>query len=71
MDTDVNGGLCVGFVHTSLTTAPTHSWTNPEWSTTADLDFAGNSPSSLVRIGTGDRYGNHLSHTPLGASLTS
>ncbi|KAJ8520928.1 hypothetical protein ONZ45_g2331 [Pleurotus djamor] len=43
-----------GFVHTSLTTAPTHSWTNPEWSTTADLDFAGNSPSSLVRIGTGD-----------------
>jgi xyloglucan-specific exo-beta-1,4-glucanase len=43
-----------GFVHTSLTSPPTHSWTNPEWSTTADLDWAGNKPSNLVRIGTGD-----------------
>ncbi|KAJ7882048.1 hypothetical protein B0H14DRAFT_2274654, partial [Mycena olivaceomarginata] len=26
----------------------------PKWSTTADLDFAGNIPNSIVRIGTGD-----------------
>ncbi|KAJ7462663.1 hypothetical protein B0H11DRAFT_2053730 [Mycena galericulata] len=43
-----------GFVHTSLTQAPSVSFTNPTWSTTADLDFAGNDPSSIVRIGTGD-----------------
>lgn len=43
-----------GFVHNSLTAAPAHSWTNPEWSTTSDIDFAGNAPSKLVRIGTGD-----------------
>ncbi|KAJ8518405.1 hypothetical protein ONZ45_g4516 [Pleurotus djamor] len=43
-----------GFVHNSITTAPSHSWTNPEWSTTSDVDFAGNNPSIVVRIGTGD-----------------
>ncbi|KAJ7900056.1 hypothetical protein B0H14DRAFT_2672091 [Mycena olivaceomarginata] len=43
-----------GFVHNSVTTAPSVVWTNPKWSTTADLDFAGNVPNSIVRIGTGD-----------------
>ncbi|KAJ6509259.1 hypothetical protein C8R47DRAFT_1173965 [Mycena vitilis] len=43
-----------GFVHNSLTTAPAASWTNPKWSTTADMDFAGNNPLNIVRIGTGD-----------------
>ncbi|KAF7793713.1 hypothetical protein EIP86_004829 [Pleurotus ostreatoroseus] len=43
-----------GFVHTSLDTPPTQEFQNPVWSTTADLDFAGNNPSQLVRIGTGD-----------------
>ncbi|KAF8213350.1 hypothetical protein K438DRAFT_1803829 [Mycena galopus ATCC 62051] len=45
-----------GFVHTSLTAPPSLAqvWTNPSWATTADLDYAGNVPSSIVRIGTGD-----------------
>ncbi|KAF7310676.1 hypothetical protein HMN09_00610500 [Mycena chlorophos] len=45
-----------GFVHTSLTTPPPLSavWTDPQWSTTADLDYAGLSPSTIVRIGTND-----------------
>ncbi|KAJ7042520.1 hypothetical protein C8F04DRAFT_1076201 [Mycena alexandri] len=41
-----------GFVHNSLTAPPTVSWTNPKWSTTADLDFAGLAPTNIVRIGT-------------------
>ncbi|KAK7064455.1 carbohydrate-binding module family 1 protein [Favolaschia claudopus] len=45
-----------GFVHNSLTKPPVLAdyWSNPKWSTTADLDFAGNVPNSIVRIGTGD-----------------
>ncbi|KAJ7102200.1 hypothetical protein B0H15DRAFT_813586 [Mycena belliarum] len=43
-----------GFVHEDLTKAPTVNWINPKWSTTADLDFAGNKPTNIVRIGTGD-----------------
>ncbi|KAK7463773.1 hypothetical protein VKT23_005712 [Stygiomarasmius scandens] len=43
-----------GFAHTSLTTAPASSYLNPKWSTTVDLDFAGNKPSNVVRIGNGD-----------------
>ncbi|TFY66171.1 hypothetical protein EVG20_g4923 [Dentipellis fragilis] len=41
-----------GFIHTSLTKAPATSFQNPSWSTTADLDFAGNNPTNIVRIGT-------------------
>ncbi|KZV99052.1 CEL6 protein [Exidia glandulosa HHB12029] len=40
-----------GFVHTSLTTAPTAFFMNPMWATTADLDYAGNKPTNIVRIG--------------------
>ncbi|KAJ7293306.1 hypothetical protein C8J57DRAFT_1043549 [Mycena rebaudengoi] len=43
-----------GFVHTDLTKPPAASWTNPKWKTTADMDFAGNNPLSIVRVGTGD-----------------
>ncbi|KAJ6627205.1 hypothetical protein B0H10DRAFT_2161291 [Mycena sp. CBHHK59/15] len=43
-----------GFVHTDLTKAPSVSYTNPVWSTCADMDFAGNNPTNIVRIGTGD-----------------
>jgi xyloglucan-specific exo-beta-1,4-glucanase len=43
-----------GFVHQSLTSAPTAHFTNPNWPTSADVDFAGNNPKNLVRIGTGD-----------------
>jgi xyloglucan-specific exo-beta-1,4-glucanase len=45
-----------GFVHTDLTKPPAASWTNPKWKTTADMDFAGNNPLSIVRVGTGDSY---------------
>ncbi|KAF9443716.1 carbohydrate-binding module family 1 protein [Macrolepiota fuliginosa MF-IS2] len=47
-------GDVAGFVHESLTTAPKSHHTNPDWATSADIDFAGNNPSNLVRIGTGD-----------------
>jgi xyloglucan-specific exo-beta-1,4-glucanase len=40
-----------GFVHTSLTTPPAQEMMTPEWSTAADLDYAGNEPSNMVRIG--------------------
>lgn len=45
-----------GFVHLNLSQAPTTEFTNPTWSTSADVDFAGNTPTQFVRIGTGDRY---------------
>lgn len=40
-----------GFVHTSLTTAPNSSYITPSWSTTVDIDFAGNKPTNFVRLG--------------------
>lgn len=40
-----------GFMHTSLTTAPANWFTNPSWATTVDLDYAGNKPTNIVRIG--------------------
>ncbi|KAF9480067.1 Oligoxyloglucan reducing end-specific cellobiohydrolase [Pholiota conissans] len=43
-----------GFSHTSLTVAPKTGFINPTWATTADVDFAGNKPTNIVRIGTGD-----------------
>ncbi|KAF8649812.1 hypothetical protein AX16_005577 [Volvariella volvacea WC 439] len=47
------GDLC-GFVHNSLTSPPQKSFDNPAWATSADIDFAGNKPTNIVRIGTGD-----------------
>ena len=45
--------LCwAGFVHTDLTKAPSVEFQTPKWSTTADLDYAGNDPTNFVRIGT-------------------
>jgi xyloglucan-specific exo-beta-1,4-glucanase len=41
-----------GFVHTDLTKAPSVEFQTPKWSTTADLDYAGNDPTNFVRIGT-------------------
>ncbi|KAH8102601.1 hypothetical protein BXZ70DRAFT_1059179 [Cristinia sonorae] len=43
-----------GFVHTSLTTAPANEFSNPTWSSSVDVDFAGNKPTNIVRIGSGD-----------------
>lgn len=46
--------VLLGFVHESLTAPPAFKHSNPNWATSADIDFAGNEPSNLVRIGTGD-----------------
>jgi len=46
---------CLGFRHDSLSTAPSTSFVNPSWATASDIDFAGNKPTNIVRIGTGDR----------------
>ncbi|KZS94691.1 Oligoxyloglucan reducing end-specific cellobiohydrolase [Sistotremastrum niveocremeum HHB9708] len=43
-----------GFVHNSLTTAPSTGFVNPTWATTSDIDFAGQLPTNIVRCGTGD-----------------
>ncbi|KAL0961281.1 hypothetical protein HGRIS_006241 [Hohenbuehelia grisea] len=43
-----------GFVHTNLNVAPSKGHTDPTWMTAADLDFAGNKPANVVRIGAGD-----------------
>lgn len=44
----------LGFVHTSLTSPPAAEYSNPTWATSIDIDFAGNKPTNIVRIGTGD-----------------
>ncbi|KAG8991028.1 hypothetical protein FRB94_012886 [Tulasnella sp. JGI-2019a] len=41
-----------GYVHTSLTTAPTTPFTGVQWATSQDIDYAGASPTNLVRVGT-------------------
>ncbi|KAI5780984.1 hypothetical protein EDC01DRAFT_262090 [Geopyxis carbonaria] len=40
-----------GFRHTSLTTAPTSEFLTPAYTTNSDLDYAGNVPKTVVRIG--------------------
>ncbi|KAF9270407.1 Oligoxyloglucan reducing end-specific cellobiohydrolase [Marasmius fiardii PR-910] len=42
-----------GFVHNSLDVAPAAYYTNPTWATSSDIDYAGNKPATIVRIGTG------------------
>jgi len=46
------GDVC-GFVHTSLSTAPTTQNNNPICSNGTGLDFAKSLPSKIVRVGTG------------------
>ncbi|KAF8832512.1 hypothetical protein HHX47_DHR1002035 [Lentinula edodes] len=41
----------LGFEHTSLTTPPAQEFQNPEWATAIDIDYAGNTPTDIVRIG--------------------
>ncbi|EIN14753.1 hypothetical protein PUNSTDRAFT_48495 [Punctularia strigosozonata HHB-11173 SS5] len=43
-----------GFQHLSLDKAPTSEFINPSWATASDIDYAGNQPTNIVRIGTGD-----------------
>lgn len=43
-----------GFVHDNLNTPRTTEYSNPTWTTTVDMDFAGNKPATIVRIGNGD-----------------
>ncbi|KAI9739785.1 MAG: Xyloglucanase [Cirrosporium novae-zelandiae] len=41
-----------GFRHTSLTTAPTKEFMTPEYTTNSDIDYAGNTPTEIVRVGS-------------------
>jgi len=45
-----------GFVHNSFTSPPTAPFATPSYGTTTGIDFAGNNPKSIVRVGedTGD-----------------
>lgn len=45
-------GDITGFVHNSLDTPPTIGFKNPFWATSLDLDYAGNKPASVVRVGS-------------------
>lgn len=45
-------GDITGFVHNSLDVAPTIGFKTPFWATTLDLDYAGNKPNSIVRVGS-------------------
>jgi xyloglucan-specific exo-beta-1,4-glucanase len=36
-----------------LDTAPSKPWMNPQWATSTDVDYAGNDPSQVVRVGSG------------------
>ena len=50
-----------GFVHYNLSQAPDMAARfNPIWSTNVDLDFAGNVPSTFVRIGNSNGYRHDL-----------
>ncbi|SJL05981.1 related to endoglucanase [Armillaria ostoyae] len=42
-----------GFVHTNLGT-PTTSFSSPVWTSVVDLDYAGNVPTNIIRLGNGD-----------------
>lgn len=37
-----------------MTTPPSAPYTNPHWTGSLDLDYAGNKPTNIVRIGNGD-----------------
>ncbi|TBU35178.1 Oligoxyloglucan reducing end-specific cellobiohydrolase [Dichomitus squalens] len=41
-----------GFVHNDLDTPPAVSFSNPSYSSSSDIDYAGNSPTTIVRVGT-------------------
>ncbi|KAI0651786.1 hypothetical protein C8Q79DRAFT_898736 [Trametes meyenii] len=41
-----------GFVHTDLDKAPLVSFSNPTYSSSSDIDYAGNKPTNIVRVGT-------------------
>ena len=41
-----------GFVHNSLDTPPPVSFSNPSYSSSSDIDYAGNKPTTIVRVGT-------------------
>ncbi|TFK76921.1 Oligoxyloglucan reducing end-specific cellobiohydrolase [Pluteus cervinus] len=43
-----------GFVHNSLSAPPSTGFINPTWATSSDIDYAGNKPTNIVRVGTGD-----------------
>ncbi|KAL4260404.1 WD40/YVTN repeat-like-containing domain superfamily protein [Pleurotus pulmonarius] len=43
-----------GFVHDNLDTPRLKSYDNPQWMTSQDIDYAGNLPTNIVRIGAGD-----------------
>ncbi|KAL5533885.1 hypothetical protein ACEPAG_345 [Sanghuangporus baumii] len=43
-----------GFVHTDLTKPLVAAYSNPTWSGAVDLDYAGNQPLHIVRIGNDD-----------------
>lgn len=40
-----------GWLHTSLTTAPSSTFATPTYGTTTSIDYAGNNPSQVVRVG--------------------
>lgn len=40
-----------GFVHPNLAVSPSGTFSNPTWTSTVDLDFAGAKPNVIVRIG--------------------
>lgn len=40
-----------GFVHSDFNVAPKSMFVTPRWASTVDLDFAGNKPTNIVRIG--------------------
>ncbi|KAL7271593.1 hypothetical protein RUND412_005635 [Rhizina undulata] len=45
-------GDITGFYHSSLDTAPSAGFTNPYWATSLDLDYAGNVPATVIRVGS-------------------
>lgn len=41
-----------GFVHNNLDIAPSVSFSNPTYSSSSDIDYAGNNPATIARVGT-------------------
>jgi xyloglucan-specific exo-beta-1,4-glucanase len=53
-------GDIAGFAHFDLDKSPpTGMWTNPQWNTTNDVDYAGFKPLTVIRVGRGQGSISH------------
>lgn len=52
----IHGRALIGFVHTNLNQAPSAEFQPSTATGITGLDYAGNDPETIVRVGNGDAY---------------